>query len=65
MEPLTPREQQVLRMLLAGASNQEIATQLVISLATVRKHVSNLLGKLGVENRIQVITRAREWHDLA
>jgi LuxR family maltose regulon positive regulatory protein len=64
-ELLTPREQQVLRLLLAGASNQQIATQLVISLATVRKHVSNLLGKLGVENRIQVITRAREWHDLA
>ena len=48
-------------MLLAGASNQEIAAKLVISLATVKKHVSNLLGKLGVATRSQAIARAREW----
>jgi len=37
----------------------------VISLATVKKHVSNLLGKLGVESRTQVIARARDWPQLA
>jgi ATP/maltotriose-dependent transcriptional regulator MalT len=65
VEPLTPREQQVLRLLLAGASNQEIASELVISLATVKKHVSNLLGKLGLASRTQAIARAREWSHLA
>jgi LuxR family maltose regulon positive regulatory protein len=65
VEPLTPREEQVLRLLLAGASNREIASKLVISLATVKKHVSNLLGKLGVESRIQAIARVPEWCHLA
>jgi LuxR family maltose regulon positive regulatory protein len=61
VEPLTRREQEVLRLLVAGASNQEIATRLVISLATVKKHVSNLLGKLGVDSRAQAIARAHDW----
>ena len=65
LEPLTPREQEVLRLLVSGASNHEIAAQLVISLATVKKHVSNLLGKLGMENRTQVIARSRDWSHLA
>ena len=56
---LTQREQEVLRLLLKGASNQEIAQTLVISLATVKKHVSNLLGKLGVTSRTQAIAQAR------
>ena len=56
---LTRREQEVLRLLAAGASNQEIAQTLVISLATVKKHVSNLLGKLGASSRTQAISRAR------
>jgi LuxR family maltose regulon positive regulatory protein len=60
-EPLTRREQEVLRLLVAGASNQEIASELVISLWTVKKHVSNLLGKLGVTSRTQAIARARDW----
>src|SRR5262249_23321691 len=64
VEPLTRREQEVLRLLAEGASNQEIASQLVISLATVKKHVSNLLGKLGVESRTQAIARARDWFQL-
>lgn len=64
-EPLTRREQEVLRLLVAGASNQEIATQLVISLATVKKHVSNILSKLGVESRTQAVALAREWSLLA
>lgn len=64
-EALTRREQEVLRLLLAGASNQEIAAELVISLATVKKHVSNLLGKLGVASRTRAIARARDWSHLA
>ncbi len=59
IEPLTRREREVLRALADGASNQEIAAALSISLATVKKHVSNLLGKLGVQSRTQAIARAR------
>ena len=56
---LTRREQEVLRLLADGASNQEIARTLVIELPTVKKHVSNLLGKLGATSRTQAIIRAR------
>lgn len=56
---LTCREQEVLRLLAAGASNQEIAQTLVISLDTVKKHVSHLLGKLGATSRTQAIAQAR------
>jgi LuxR family maltose regulon positive regulatory protein len=56
---LTRREQEVLHLLAAGASNQEIAQTLVISLDTVKKHVSNLLGKLGASSRTQAIIQAR------
>lgn len=50
---MTEREQEVLRLLAAGASNQQIAAALVIQLSTVKKHVSNLLAKLGAESRTQ------------
>ncbi|HEX6555780.1 MAG TPA: LuxR C-terminal-related transcriptional regulator [Ktedonobacteraceae bacterium] len=56
---LTRREQEVLRLLAAGASNQDIAHTLVISLDAVKKHVSNLLGKLGASSRTQAIIQAR------
>ena len=56
---LTARERDVLRLLATGASNHEIAQSLVISLATVKKHVSNVLGKLGATNRTQAIVQAR------
>ena len=59
-EPLTPREQEVLRLLAQGASNQEIARQLVVSLTTVKKHVGSLLLKLAAENRTHAVARARE-----
>ena len=58
-EPLTPREQEVLSLLAEGASNQEIARQLVVSLATAKKHVASILSKLGAENRTQAIAYAR------
>jgi len=59
LEPLTPRELEVLYWLSEGATNQEIAKALVVSLATVKKHVANILSKLEAENRTQAITRAR------
>jgi LuxR family maltose regulon positive regulatory protein len=58
-EALTERERDVLRLLLAGASNREIAQRLVLSVNTVKRHVYNLCGKLGVQSRTQAIMRAR------
>ena len=60
-EPLTPQERRVLQLVAEGLSNQQIATQLVISLATAKKHVTNLLGKLGAANRTQALVRAQEY----
>ena len=60
VEQLTSRELEVLGMLAAGKSNQAIADQLVVTLDTVKKHVSHLLGKLGAANRTEAVTRARE-----
>ena len=58
-EPLTSREQQVLSMLAAGSSNQAIASELVVTLDTVKKHVRHILGKLGALNRTEAVARAR------
>ncbi len=60
-EPLTPQERRVLHLLAEGASNQAIAETLLISLATVKKHVANLLRKLEAENRSQAIALARAY----
>ena len=59
-DPLTPRELQVLSMLAAGQSNQAIARQLVVTLDTVKKHVSHVLAKLGTANRTEAVAVARE-----
>ena len=59
MESLTARELEVLRLMVDGASNREIADRLVLSVNTVKKHVSNLCGKLGVQSRAQAIAKAR------
>jgi NarL family two-component system response regulator LiaR len=53
VEPLTEREEEVLKLVAQGKSNQEIAEQLVISEGTVRAHVSNILGKLHLASRTQ------------
>jgi LuxR family transcriptional regulator, maltose regulon positive regulatory protein len=50
----------VLQMLAAGRSNQAIADQFVVTLDTVKKHVTHLLGKLGAANRTEAVARARE-----
>jgi len=59
-EPLSPRELVVLALLAAGKPNREIAEELVISLDTAKRHVTHILDKLGVANRTQAVTRARE-----
>ena len=60
VDPLTSRELEVLEMLAAGTSNQAIASQLVVTLDTVKKHVSHVLSKLGAANRTEAVARARE-----
>jgi DNA-binding NarL/FixJ family response regulator len=57
---LTERELEVLGLIAQGRSNQEIAGQLVLSLKTVRNHVSNIFSKLQVADRAQAVLRARE-----
>jgi len=57
---LTDRERDVLNLLAQGLSNQEIAGRLVISVKTVRNHVSNIFSKLQVVDRVQAIIRARD-----
>jgi LuxR family transcriptional regulator, maltose regulon positive regulatory protein len=58
LDPLSAREHEVLQLIARGASNQEIAKTLVISIDTVRHHVSNILSKLEVTNRTQAVARA-------
>jgi DNA-binding NarL/FixJ family response regulator len=55
---LTERELQVLRLMAEGMDNREIAEELVISVQTVKNHVSNVLAKLEVQNRIQAAVHA-------
>jgi NarL family two-component system response regulator LiaR len=57
---LTAREVEVLRCLASGASNNEIASQLSVSLTTIRTHVSSILRKLNLENRTQAALFARQ-----
>jgi LuxR family transcriptional regulator, maltose regulon positive regulatory protein len=59
-EPLTAREQEVLKLLAAGLTNPEIANKLVISPETVKKHTGNIYGKLGAGNRTEAAAMARE-----
>ena len=49
-----------MKLLAAGKPNQQIARELVVSLATVKKHVTHVLAKLGAANRTEATARARE-----
>lgn len=59
-EPVSARELDVLRLLSDGLSNQEIALRLKIAPSTVKTHINNLYTKIGAQNRVQAVRRARE-----
>ena len=58
--PLTDRELAVLRLIAAGLSNREIAQELFLAVGTIKKHTSNIYGKLEVRSRTQAVARGRE-----
>ena len=60
VEPLSERELEILGLIATGQSNREIANQLFLAEGTVKNHVTNILGKLGVRDRTQAALKARE-----
>jgi len=62
LEPLTPRELDVLRLLVAGLSNQAIAQELIVTVGTVKRHLNSIYGKLAVQSRTQAVARAQTLH---
>ena len=58
--PLTDREEEVLVTLARGRTNAEIATDLHISLSTVKTHIASLMAKLGARNRVEIAIWAHE-----
>jgi two-component system response regulator NreC len=63
VEPLTRREIDVLRLLARGNTNRQIAELLALSIRTIESHRANLMGKLGLSSRVELVTYAEE-HDL-
>ncbi|MCX6054452.1 MAG: response regulator transcription factor [Chloroflexi bacterium] len=59
-DPLSNREIEILRLVATGASNKEIAESLIISEGTVKNHLSSILGKLNVRDRMQAVLKAKE-----
>ena len=59
-EPLTPREHEILELVAAGLTNDEIAERLSVSSETVKKHATSIYAKMGVHSRTQATARARE-----
>ena len=60
IEPLSDREREILALITNGASNREIANTLFLAEGTVKNHVTNILGKLGVRDRTQAALKAKE-----
>lgn len=60
VEPLTEREMQVLQLVAQGLSDKQIAAQLIVATGTVKRHLNNIYGKLGVNSRTQALARARQ-----
>src|SRR2546425_11505403 len=60
IEALSDREREILSLISAGASNREIANTLFLAEGTVKNHVTNILGKLGVRDRTQAALKAKE-----
>ena len=60
IEPLSPREVEVLRLIAQGLSNQEISERLVLALSTVKGHNLKIFGKLQVQRRTEAVARARK-----
>ncbi len=61
-DPLSDRELEVLRLIAANRSNQEIAETLIVSVNTVKTHINRLYVKLGAHNRLEAVERAQELH---
>jgi LuxR family maltose regulon positive regulatory protein len=60
IDPLTERELQVLRLLATELSTQELAKEMVVSLATVRTHTKRIYSKLDAHSRLEAVQRAQE-----
>ena len=60
IEPLSPRELEVLHLIAQGLSNQEISERLFLALGTVKGHNQQIFGKLQVQRRTEAVARARE-----
>ncbi|HEX6556828.1 MAG TPA: helix-turn-helix transcriptional regulator [Ktedonobacteraceae bacterium] len=63
LDPLSLRELEVLHLMVQGATNAEIALTLALAVETIKRHVSNILSKLGVANRTQAAVRAADEHE--
>jgi NarL family two-component system response regulator LiaR len=59
---LSDREREVLALMVKGLNNTEIASRLVVSLSTVKQHVSHIFSKLGITNRAEAVALAVRYH---
>jgi len=59
---ITPREAQIIQLILSGKSNREIAVELNVSERTIKAHVSHIFSKFGVENRVNLLKKLRDFN---